>query len=40
MNTPLGDGASVRYSYTHYNDIGGVKGADKSNLSVAYVMPF
>ena len=40
MNTPLGDGSSVRYSYTQYNDIGGVKGADMSNLSVAYVMPF
>jgi hypothetical protein len=40
MNTPLGNGSSVRYSYTQYNDVGGVKGADMSTLSVAYVMPF
>jgi hypothetical protein len=40
MNTPLGNGSSVRYSYTQYNDVGGVKGAEMSTLSVAYVMPF
>ena len=40
FSTPLEDGASIRYGYTHYSEIGGIKGADIDNVSIAYVMPF
>lgn len=40
FSMPLEDGAALRYGYTHYSEIGGVKGADIDYVSVAYIIPF
>ena len=40
FSMPLEDGVALRYGYTHYSEIGGVKGADIDYVSVAYIMPF